>query len=164
MKKLFFITILFSFILTGCSGKPGNDDLTKSFNKSFEGFKQVGVDLGQYLEPSGFDVSDSYEEGQFYIVKAIPIISIKENLDSASIKEIKEKTGMLSVYVIQMINMFEILKKYDTGEINQQKMAQELKLSQVREPEGLLKSGDEFKGLESEYKFRKTDNGWLAVE
>ena len=165
MKKLHIFTILLSIVLTGCSGgKPGNDDLEKSFNESFQGFKRVGVDMGQYLKASNFEVLDSYKEGRFYVVKAIPTIKIIKNLDAAAIEAIEEKTGMLSGHIIQVVNMFEIFKKYNDGELDEQKMMQELRLSQIRKPEGTLTSGDEINGLASDYKFRKTDNGWMAVE
>jgi len=165
MKKLYVFTILLSLILSGCGGgKPGNEDLEKSFNDSFQAFKQAGVDMSEYFKASSFEVSDSYEEGKFYVVKATPTVKIIKNLDETAIAAIKEKTGMLSGHVIQIINMFEILKKYDDGELDEQKMMQELRLSQIRKPEGTLMSGNEFSGLESDYKFRKTDNGWMAVE
>lgn len=164
MKKIYFVFALLIFVLTGCGGKPGKNDLTKSFNESFENFKQIGVDLGQYIEASDFEIIDSYAEGEFYIVKAIPIISVKKDLDEGGIGQIKERTKLLYGPVMLMINMFETLKKYDSGGIDQQEMMREMRMAQYRKPEGSLKSGDRLKGLESTYKFRKTDNGWMAVD
>lgn len=163
MKK-YICSLLLIFVLAGCGGKPGKDDLTKSFNGSFENFKQVGVDFGQYFEPSKFEITNSYVDGEFYIVKAIPTISIKKDLDEGAIGQIKERTGLLYGPVMLTINMFETLKKYDSGGIDQQEMMREMRTAQLRTPEGSLKSGDRFKGLESDYKFRKTDNGWMAVD
>lgn len=164
MKKLYIFTILLTILLTGCGGKPGNEDLEKSYNGALEAFKPVGVDMSQYLKASSFEVSDSYEEGKFYIVKATPTVKIIKSLDKAAIDAIKEKTGIFSTHIVQIINIFEILKKYDDGDLNEQKMMQQLSLSQIRKPEGTLISGDEFSVLESDYKFRKTDKGWMAVE
>lgn len=163
MYKRFLMAFLFVGLM-GCAGKPGDADLAKSFNGSFEGFKQVGVDLSEYIEASSFDVADSYEDGKFYVVKATPSIRIKKDIDAAAVQSFEDKAGMMAIYVFQTINMLETLGKYDAGQIDQQQMMAGLRTAHMSKPEGILKSGDSFSGLESEYKFRKTDNGWMAVE
>ena len=103
MNKILIVLALVLLGLTGCTNKPGDEDLTKSFNESFEGFKKVGVDLNQYIEASSFEVVDSYQDGKFYVVKAIVNIEVKKDLDKSAIDEIKKKTGMLSAHILQTI-------------------------------------------------------------
>ncbi|WP_404417792.1 hypothetical protein [Marinospirillum sp.] len=164
MYKQLLLLVLF-ITLVGCGGgKPNESDLEKSFNESFDGFKQAGIDLSQYIEASSFDISDSYEDGRFYVVTATPKINIKKSLDNAAIQSIDEQAGELSSYIFVTIKMLEELSKYDAGQINQQEMMANLQTAHLEKPEGILKAGTTFYGLESEYKFRKTDNGWMAVE
>lgn len=154
--------MLTAITLVACgSNKPSEKDLEKSFNSSFDNFKEVGLDLGQYVTADGFKVTNSYENGNFYIVKAIPKIKITKSLDSNAIQGIQSQLGLNAPHVIQMIKMLEVMESYDKGDINKQQMRAELSVMPL--PKGTLMAGDTFSGLESEYKFRKTDNGWMAV-
>jgi len=166
MKKyLFLLSFMLLVGLTACSSKPSNEDLTNSFEKSLSGFKKVGVDLLDYMEVTGFTVADSYEEEPFYILKAQAHIHMKKSIDNQEIIAIENKAGYSSQYIIVMIRMFEIIKDYNQGVIDEKKKQSLFTIAtKFPEAEGTLKAGDEFKTDIATYKFRKTDNGWMSVE
>ena len=160
-----FLMVIFLAGLLGCSNKPGDADLAKHFNDSFaESFRQIGIDFSEYVEASSFKVTSSYEDGNFYVVKAIPKIKIKKDLDAGALQSFETKAGMMVVYVYPVIFMLENLKQFDAGQINEQQMMLRLRSAINLKPEGILKTGDLFSGLEGEYKFRRTDQGWQAVK
>ncbi|WP_027330331.1 hypothetical protein [Marinimicrobium agarilyticum] len=157
------LALVLAVVLSGCSGKPSDEDLSETFIQAFAGFEAVGFDMSEYMEPASWEIIDSYEEGNIYVLDAIARIRIKKNIDESEISRIKESLGMHSGYPLQVIRMYELTKKYDAGEITKQDLVSELSFPD--DPEGTLAKGDVFSLVEpSEYKFRKTDNGWRAVE
>ena len=151
------IGMLFLFGLSGCGdSKPSEEDVLKSAQSSITAMKEAGYDLSPYIEIDDVKITDSYKQGNFYIMKVVPHIEINEDIDK---KVIKSKFH--GAYVQQVIAIFESIKKYQDGKINK---AQLQGLMRIGIADGSLKDGDEFDGLESTYKFRKTDNGWRAVE
>jgi len=163
MKRFIFgvLAMLLLFGLNGCSdSKPTEEDVVKSANQAILAFKEMGYgipdDLDSYIEIDSANITDSYQKGDFYIVKAIPHITIKEDLDKAIIK-----SKFHDAYTGQVIALMEGIKKYQDGIIKKGALAL---IMRVASPDGSLRDGDEFDGLESTYKFRKTDNGWREVE
>ena len=158
--KRFITGIVGTMLLVGLIGcgdsKPSKEDVLKSASSSIEGMKEAGYDLSPYIEIDDVEITDSYKEGNFYIMKVIPHIEITEDIDKEVVK-----SKFHGAYVQQIIAFFESIKKYQDGKINK---AQLQGLMRLGVADGSLRDGDEFDGLESTYKFRKTDNGWRAVD
>jgi hypothetical protein len=143
--------------LSGCGdSKPSEDDVLKSAQTSVSAFKDMGYDVQSYVNIDAVEITDSYKQGNFYIMKVIPHIEVEKDITKQVLK-----TKLNNAYVKQVIAIFESIKKYQNGDVNK---AQLQGLMRIGIPEGTLKDGDEFNGLESTYKFRKTDNGWRAVD
>lgn len=158
-----FLVLALTFLIFGCSSKPSDEDLSKAFTQSFAGFEAIGFDMAEYMEPASWEIVDSYEEGNTYVLDAIAKVRINQDIDKSEISRIKESLGMNAAYPLQVLRMYEFTKKYDAGEISKQELVAELSFPD--EPEGTLSEGDVFSLVEpSEFKFRKTDNGWRAVE
>jgi len=162
MKRLILglLAILLTVGISGCSSKPGEDELIDSMNSSFVDMKNAGVDLTKYIEFDKFKIIDSYEKNGLYVIDAQPHVEIKKDLDKKTFKKIWAKSQMAG----SIIGMLEGAKKYSNGKGNIGIIKQSGMFGVRGVYEGSLQDGDEFWLPKNTYKFRKTDNGWKAID
>lgn len=164
IKKLstYFATGIFLiFGLVGCTeDKPGVEDIKKSFTMSLKALQTAGgADLSNYLEVVDAQIDNSYEDKGVYVIEATPKIHIKKSLDQSTVASHEFQYAHIS----QTVKLIESIKLYSMGQYNMQQLQMAMNI-RTGPQGGILSTGDAFNGLKSEYKFRKSDQGWMPID
>lgn len=166
MKRLLasLIALLLFIGLSGCSSNPSDDDIIKSGNAPFESIDNLVGKLGRNFKLSDYicidyvDVVDSYKKNNIYYLQVIPHIEIKKDFDENTLINAKiEPSSVVGGSIMDTMSFMKGLQLYDDGKI---------KKYEINKRRNNLKfeEGNDFDGLKSTYKFRKTDNGWMALD
>jgi hypothetical protein len=167
-KFLLIMSFMIFLILTGCSSKPGKDEVIHQVEQklSLPDLKQMKCDISSYIKIDKVEILKSYKEGKYYIIDAKVHFKILKNLDKQTIYSLYKQCPIRGRGILNnLIVTLEYLKGYNTGQITDTQLAMLTAFSLFgAKPMGILKKGDDISTMKKEYKFIKTDDGWKSVD
>lgn len=146
--------------------RPSKAQLKESFERTTFQLDELGANFREHIRVVGVNIVESYQENSIYNIKAKFNIECIKDLDKTTIEnQVKSlPIAVAPVYVLQ-VNLFELLKQYHSGKINNAQLRLRLRVIGHIKPKGILKRGDKFETLDSTYyRFRKTDQGWREIK